>query len=40
LIADAKGRAAMDAGVRSVTRDLPPTFELPYVAVAYRMTTR
>jgi SAM-dependent methyltransferase len=40
LIADANGRAAMDAGVRSVTRDLPATFELPYVAVAYRMTTR
>jgi SAM-dependent methyltransferase len=36
LIADEAGRAQMDAGVRAVTRDLPPTFELPYVAVAYR----
>jgi SAM-dependent methyltransferase len=36
LIADEAGRAKMDAGVRAVTRDLPPTFELPYVAVAYR----
>jgi SAM-dependent methyltransferase len=37
LIADDERRAAMDAGVRAVTRDLPPTFELPYVAVAYRV---
>jgi SAM-dependent methyltransferase len=36
LIADEAGRAQMDAGVRAVTRDLPPTFELPYIAVAYR----
>ncbi|HWB22929.1 MAG TPA: class I SAM-dependent methyltransferase [Gaiellaceae bacterium] len=36
LIADEAHRAQMDAGVRAVTRELPPTFELPYVAVAYR----
>jgi SAM-dependent methyltransferase len=36
LIADEARRARMDAGVRAVTRELPPTFELPYVAVAYR----
>jgi SAM-dependent methyltransferase len=36
LIADEAGRAQMDAGVRAVTRELPPTFELPYIAVAYR----
>jgi SAM-dependent methyltransferase len=36
LIADETGRAQMDEGVRAVARDLPPTFELPYVAVAYR----
>jgi SAM-dependent methyltransferase len=36
LIADEAARAQMDAGVRAVTRELPPTFELPYIAVAYR----
>ena len=38
LIADEAGREQMDAGVRMVTQGLPPTFELPYVAVAYRAT--
>ncbi len=36
LIADDAHREQMNEGVREVTRDLPPTFELPYVAVAYR----
>lgn len=39
LIADEASRAEMDAGVRAVTRDLPQTFELPYIAVAYRATS-
>jgi len=38
LIADEAGREAMDAGVRAVTAELPPTFDLPYIAVAYRAT--
>jgi SAM-dependent methyltransferase len=36
LIADEATRSQMDAGVRAVTRELPSTFQLPYVAVAYR----
>jgi SAM-dependent methyltransferase len=39
LIADEKRREQMNAGVRAVTRELPPTFELPYIAVAYRVTS-
>jgi SAM-dependent methyltransferase len=39
LIADEARREQMNAGVRAVTQELPPTFELPYIAVAYRMTS-
>lgn len=36
LIADEAAREQMNEGVRAVTRELPQTFELPYIAVAYR----
>jgi ubiquinone/menaquinone biosynthesis C-methylase UbiE len=39
LIADEAEREQMDAGVRAVTQGLPPIFELPYIAVAYRATS-
>ena len=40
LIADEADQRRMDEGVVSVTRELPETFELPYVAVAYRAIAR
>jgi SAM-dependent methyltransferase len=40
LIADEAERERMNAGVRAVTRELPPVFELPYIAVAYRAVAR